>query len=177
MGGVDKALLASPRGGTLLERNLELFEDVMLPCVIVGSPRRIEPYAKLKIVRDAASGIGPLGGLVALLERARGGFAIAIACDMPYLSSSLLERLRDAPWAPIVAPKRSDRWEPLFARYDADLVLPLARDHVARKIHSLQRLLEKARATELVLTEKERSRLTDWDEPGDLNSGSRGSSD
>ncbi len=159
MGGVAKGLLAAPEGGTLLERWIRLFRAVGIEPVLVGEH---EAYRSAGLVqlRDAVSGIGPLGGLIALLER---GSAIAVACDMPFVSRELLERLRAFPSErSIVAPKRGGRWEPLFARYDAR-VLDTARAHAASGKHALQALLDAQGAETLPLSDEESAQLEDWD--------------
>jgi molybdopterin-guanine dinucleotide biosynthesis protein A len=120
-------------------------------------------------VADEPPGVGPLGGLLSLLRRADPAPAFALACDMPFVSRSLLARLLGASGrAPIVAPRRGDRWEPLCARYDPARVLPLARKLLASEDHSLQRLLDTAGAAALPLSDEERAELCDWDEPQDV---------
>jgi molybdopterin-guanine dinucleotide biosynthesis protein A len=69
----------------------------------------------------------PLAGLVFALERAAGRPVIAVACDMPHVSSNLLERLCAAEGA---AAARADL--PFPARYEPS-ALPLLRDVLARE--------------------------------------------
>jgi molybdopterin-guanine dinucleotide biosynthesis protein A len=135
--------------------------------VLVG---RSAAYAALGLeaLCDEPAAIGPLGGLVALLRRAAGGHALALACDMPFVTSALLARLISAPVAPVVAPRRGDRWEPLCALYDAAAVLPLALARATGADHSLQRLLEAAGARALALEPDDARALRDWDRPEDI---------
>jgi molybdopterin-guanine dinucleotide biosynthesis protein A len=167
MGGRPKGLLKAPDGVTLVERWRALLDAMSVPVVLVGE---VDAYAALGLpsIGDEPRGIGPLGGLIALLRHARNGPAIALACDMPFVPGTLVERLRVAPDAPIVAPRNEGRWEPLCARYDPVRVLPLALGCVARSHHSLQRLLDEARAAELPVSVQERSLLRDWDVPEDM---------
>jgi molybdopterin-guanine dinucleotide biosynthesis protein A len=159
MGGVAKGLLEAPDGGTLVARWARLFRALSIEPVLVGTH---EAYADLGIpsISDAVQGIGPLGGLISLIER---GSVIAVACDMPFVSQSLLERLATFPSErSIVAPKRDGRWEPLFARYDAR-GLGTARVHAAAGKHSLQALLDAADTDLLPLSAEEAAQLEDWD--------------
>jgi molybdopterin-guanine dinucleotide biosynthesis protein A len=168
MGGRPKGLLPAPGGTTIVERWRALFDEKHVPVVLVGAHAAYEPLG-LPIIADAAPGHGPLGGLVALLRHAAGGVAITAACDMPFVSGALLGRLLDASAeAPIVAPRRDGRWEPLFAAYDAARVLPLAEARLVARELSLQGLLDAAGARELPLAPHEEDELRDYDRPEDL---------
>jgi molybdopterin-guanine dinucleotide biosynthesis protein A len=179
MGGIAKGLLASPDGPPIVERWERLLRDLGHDVVLVGAH---EAYAHRSVGRiaDEPPGIGPLGGLVALLRRAAGSRVLAVACDMPFVSRGLVERLAEAPAdGPILAPRRDGHWEPLFARYDAARVLPLAVSQAqsaqsaqseaaaAPGARSLQRLLDRAGAVELPLSPGEERELDDWDSPED----------
>jgi molybdopterin-guanine dinucleotide biosynthesis protein A len=168
MGGAPKGLMRTPGGETIVGRWRSVFDALGIPVVLVGAH---DGYASLalEMLADDPPGIGPLGGLVALLMRAGTARAIAVACDMPYVSRALVERLARAPSAAaIIAPRRDGRWEPLFARYDAPLVLPIARTRIAAGRHALQGLLDEARADELPLAPEEMGELRDWDSPSDV---------
>ncbi len=164
--GRTKALLEAPSGSTLVEHWVALARACGATPLIVGQRDDVPPI--VEVVEDAAHDAGPLAGLVALLERARGGRALAVACDMPFVEGALLRRLIDAPGAGALAPRREGVWEPLFARFDADTALPVARERLARRQLSLQGLLEQLDVTELVLSAAEARQLDDWDRPEDL---------
>jgi molybdopterin-guanine dinucleotide biosynthesis protein A len=171
MGGFPKGLLPDRSGSTtVIERTLRLAEQVASQVVLVGAR---DEYARLgyPMLADARSGTGPLGGLVTLLEHAGAGRVIGIACDMPHLTAPLLSRLASfaREGRPIVAPRETNRWSALFARYDAARVLPLARARLETTDTSLQALFHDAGAEELVLDDSERRALADWDTPDDLS--------
>lgn len=166
--GRPKGLLAAPDGLPLIERTRALFEAVGVPWVLVG----VRPeYAHLGCVAlaDEPPGVGPLGGLLALLRHVGDGVAFAVACDMPFISLALLARLVEAPQGPpIVAPRRRATWEPLFARFDAAAVLPIAQERCRRGELSLQRLFDEVGAVPLATTPEEGDQLDDWDTPEDI---------
>jgi molybdenum cofactor guanylyltransferase len=172
MGGRPKGLLRASSGETLVERWKTVFEGLAIPCVLVGD-RVSEAYASagLEILADERAGdsLGPLGGLLALLSRAREGTVIVVACDMPFVSPELVRRLASAPPSPAVAARRDGRWEPFFARYEPNVVLPTALVHATAGRHSLQALLDAVSAQELVLTPDEHAELRDWDTPEDAS--------
>jgi molybdopterin-guanine dinucleotide biosynthesis protein A len=168
MGGRAKGLLLTPGGVPLVERWARLFRELDIPMVLVGGD---DAYAGtgLEQIDDAVAHIGPLGGLIALLERARSGSVVAVACDMPFVSPALLEKLVDhAAGAAAVAPRDAGLWQPLFARYDVPRALVAARENARRARHSLQDLLDTLGASVLPLDSREQHELRDWDTPQDV---------
>lgn len=171
MQGAPKGLLTTNDGQTLVARWWQLFETMGLEPVLVGAG---DEYTRLAMARigDAVSGVGPLGGVIAVLERAQGGTALTVACDMPYVSRDLVEKLLgDAPGARAVAPRRNGLWEPFLARYQGSEALTVARRRAADGAHGLQGLLDELRAECLVMNELEWEQLRDWDTPDDVQLG------
>jgi len=178
MGGAPKGLLTID-GEPIVVKTRRLLEEVGAECVLVGAHPAYEGLG-LETIPDDPAAEGPLAGLLALLARAsssnapsRSGtigrrWAIAVACDMPFIDRELIRRLVDAPPAPVVAPRRRaedrgrDVWEPLFARYDP-AVLDIARDLARRGSRRLQMLLDAAGARPLELEPEHEALLTDWD--------------
>jgi molybdopterin-guanine dinucleotide biosynthesis protein A len=170
MGGRAKGLLRVPDGRTIVERWRAVLQASGIHEVVLVGARRAYAGISLETMDDEPGGIGPLGGLIALLGRAGDALALALACDMPFVSESLVRRLVAAGEAMAVAPRRDNRWEPLFARYDAQRVLPVARRRAGQGAHSLQGLLEEVSAVELPMRADEMKELRDWDTPEDLES-------
>ncbi|MBK6463190.1 MAG: molybdenum cofactor guanylyltransferase [Myxococcales bacterium] len=167
--GSPKGLLTLG-GRPLVERWLAVLERLGVPYVLVGA-RPEYAHLPATTLADSPAGVGPLGGLSALLEHAEArGFtaAVAVACDMPYVDEALLARLLARGPAPAVAARRDGRWEPFFARYDVASLRPLLTSRLAEGRHDLQGLLALASTVELSLTDEERGRLRDWDTPADV---------
>jgi molybdenum cofactor guanylyltransferase len=162
MKGRPKGLLVTASGQTIVERWRRMFEAAGIETILVGSH---EAYGDLGIpaIADEPPGIGPLGGLIALLARARGATAIAVACDMPYVSQALVDKLVAHPSiADVLAPRHGPTWEPLFARYRA-VALEKAKERASRGDHSLQGLLGELATESLPLSAAEMQELRDWD--------------
>ncbi len=168
MGGRDKARLQAPGGmETLVGRLLRLGREQGLPCVGVGG----DALPGVAWIADEPAGVGPIGGLCALLAHAGSRPALALACDLPFVTSELIGRLaREACAAAVLAPRDpvTGKWEPLFARYDAPRVLPPLRAAIAAGTRSFQTFLRELEVAELVLSVEQRALLRDWDEPGDV---------
>jgi molybdopterin-guanine dinucleotide biosynthesis protein A len=162
--GQPKGLLRTTDGVTLVERWRALASELGIEPVLVG----VRPeYAGLALpqLADEPGGVGPIGGLAALLRLAGERRALALACDMPFVTPSDVEALLAAPRASVVAPRREGRGEPLSARYDSPRVLPIVRARIEAGRRSLQGLLDEAGASEIALSA---DHLDDWDAPEDV---------
>ncbi len=168
MGGCAKGLLEVPGGGQLVERWLGLLRDAGVPRVLLVGRHAGYEHLGLEAIDDEPAGVGPIGGLAALLRRSGASPALALACDMPFVSPAIVGALLSAPDAPIVAPRNDGLWEPLCARYDARRVLPSLLRRLGAGQHSLQPLLTEAGAVELPLDRQQAATLRDWDTPEDV---------
>ena len=170
MGGRAKGLLRLASTETIVDRWITLFRGIGVESVLVGRHADYMHYEGrgLRMLDDEPAGRGPLGGLIALLRSAGSRPALAVACDMPFVSEALLLELATfSEHAPAVAPRRMERWEPLFARYDATRVLAAAVERQRSGLLSLQGLLDEVDAVSLPLRREERGELDDWDTPED----------
>lgn len=168
MGGRDKALLPAPDTGEgLLVRLARLGREAGLEVVAVGG----SGAGGVPRLDDDPAGVGPIGGLCALLAHAGERPVVALACDLPYLGGELIARLSRAPsTTPVLCARDpvTGKWEPLFARYDAPRVLPVLRAEIARGVRSFQSFLRALPVEELPLSDAERLQLRDWDQPSDM---------
>jgi molybdopterin-guanine dinucleotide biosynthesis protein A len=173
MGGVQKALLRPPHGAaadTLVAALARMGGAAGLDVVLLGQASLGPAALDLPQLPDAEPGLGPLGGLSSLLAYAAERRAVAIACDMPYVTPALLARLlNEAPEAELLAPRDpgTGKWQALFARYDPQL-RPVLTAALADGERSFQRLFARIQVTELVLTAGEHDQLRDWDTPEDM---------
>jgi molybdopterin-guanine dinucleotide biosynthesis protein A len=123
-GGRDKSSLVV-EGRTILERQIAELTTLTTDILIVGG--REASRGPARIVPDKIAGRGPLGGLHAALTESEGDATIVIACDMPYVVSSLLRHLlsltRDAD---AVVPRTERGYHPLCAAYTRACLAPAA---------------------------------------------------
>jgi molybdenum cofactor guanylyltransferase len=172
MGGQPKGRLPSPTtGAPLIVALAHAGRAAGLEPVLVGDA---SPYADLvpdvPRLADDPPGVGPLGGLSALLAHAGEGRAVAVACDMPHVTAEVLADLWAQPAAPVVAARRTPDgpWEPLLARYDAPSVAPFLRQILATGERSFQGLLGRLQVHPWVPTGEAARTLEDWDRPEDV---------
>lgn len=113
-------------GKTLLQRTIERVKPLAEHIVIVSSAERaaIMTYPGAETVIDTQPGKGPLIGIYTGLIASQTPYSVAVACDMPFLSTTLLGHMVDiAPGYDAVVPRfAADRIEPLHAVYSRDCV-------------------------------------------------------
>ena len=119
-----------------------------IPCRILDESD--EP--RLKIVRDEALNLGPLGGIFACLKVAANDACAVVACDIPDVDAPLLRKLaRAAAVAEIAVPVTSKGdFEPLFAVY-RKAVIPEIEKLLRAGQRSLIPLLSRCRTARLQL--------------------------
>ena len=123
--GFDKALIEFG-GATLLGRVIAAVERVADDVTIVGDRAAYDRF-RVPVVADAYPGAGALGGIATGIRSARREWVLVVACDMPFLSVTLLKAMAGEPrdadvLIPVTPIHRSDggdisRIEPLHAIY------------------------------------------------------------
>lgn len=170
MGGVPKGLIPHPsHTGSVIDHVVREARKVGASPLLVGSDPAYR-CVDLAWIEDAVGDAGPAGGLLALLRHVDRGIALAIACDLPHVSSVLLEELVQGvrQGATAMVPRRGDKLEPLCAAYRAELVVGHVASCLERGVRGLHRIARAAGATELTLVGDRARWLDDWDTPEDV---------
>lgn len=126
---------------TVIERELRALGSVFKDILVISNDP--EPYIDLgiKVIPDSDRfpGIrGPIKGIFSGLHGISGGSAFIVACDMPFISPSLVRwmgkcrRLYD-----VVVPRKGGYLEPLFGYYGKS-ALPQIEDAMGNGISSVQ---------------------------------------
>ncbi|MGE5360816.1 MAG: molybdenum cofactor guanylyltransferase [Bacteroidales bacterium] len=134
---------------SILERQLAAIRPLTDHVMVVAN--RPERFADtpVRVVPDMIAGAGALGGIYTALATASTEHVVAIACDMPFITSAFLARLVAlAAEADLVIPKPADGYQPLCACYSRACVEPIRR---RIGVHALrvQDLAEEVRVREV----------------------------
>lgn len=175
MGGVAKGLLHTPDGTETLVERLRRQCARAAPEAALFLVGQSAAYAALGLpqLNDDPVDIGPIGGLRALLLRARADgseLALALACDLPFLDEAVISALI-SPFSGVTrVPFVEGRWQPLAAAYAPAAALNAVDRSLALGKHALMQVLDQLGASlERVELEPERAHaLRDWDTPEDL---------
>ena len=117
LGGINKASLEV--GGTsLLDRVLGALEPLADQIVVVGRLAEGVERPGVEVASDAFPGGGTLVGIYSGLLAARNDLALVVGCDMPFLSTPLLERIAVlAEGHDLAVPRVGQHLEALHAAY------------------------------------------------------------
>lgn len=175
--GREKALLLEADGRTWWERQRDVLTHAGAAEIFL-SARPDQSWARAAagfgaVVGDAVKDGGPLGGIVAALERATQPHLAVLAVDLPRMEPAWFDTLRADCAAGVGAVgRRGGFFEPLAAIYPREF-LPLAHDACARGEFSLQRLLADATRRGLLhareITAAESAMFENRNEPGCLS--------
>lgn len=136
LGGINKALL-EVGGVRLLDRVLDALQPLAEQIVVVGHLADGISGPDFEIVADAVPGGSALVGIYSGLQAARNDVALVVACDMPFLSTTLLGRIaRLSEGYDIVAPRLGAHLEALHAAYRRTC-LPVMREAIAQGRHKI----------------------------------------
>jgi molybdenum cofactor guanylyltransferase len=129
-GGRDKSALVVA-GRTILDRLTAELSQITEDLLIVGGEAPAQPQAGVRHVADLVPGCGPLGGLHAALSEAQSRVVVIVACDMPFVSASLIRYLLTIATGPdrpdVVVPRTERSYHPMCAVYSHACLAPAAR--------------------------------------------------
>jgi len=137
--GSDKASVVLA-GKSLLEHVIAQLEPLFSDILI--SVREKRPDIVYPQIVDGAEDRGPMVGIKSALESVKTDWVFVIACDMPFISTNLIQHLtgfrnqHDA-----VVPFVYDRPQPLFGFYNKTC-LPLMETRIMQGQRSMIRLLD-----------------------------------
>lgn len=98
-----------------------MLRAIASPIFLVGGTARGEQVADIRPVPDRCPGTGALGGIYTALVEAPTDLVLVVACDMPFLTVPLLERLAalaaGSPDVQAVVPRDARRRHPLCGVY------------------------------------------------------------
>lgn len=128
MAGGKSSRMGMDKGALLLANKclVQYSIDALKPlCAQLLISTQNEWYAQFgyPIVNDIINDCGPMGGIYATLLAAETPYIAVLACDMPFVSTQILERLTsNIDDYDCVVPRIVDKHEPLCAIYSKSLI-------------------------------------------------------
>jgi molybdopterin-guanine dinucleotide biosynthesis protein A len=128
--GQDKAVIKLA-GRPLITHVLDKVSDLGEELVIVSNSPEQFDLVGVRFVADEVPGQGALQGLETALTSAKYDPVLVLACDLPFVSRSLVEHmLKLSPEGDLIIPVLDGKYEPMHAVY-SKRCLPLIRQALA----------------------------------------------
>jgi molybdopterin-guanine dinucleotide biosynthesis protein A len=122
----DKAFVKL-EGISIIKRVISSLSNIVNELIIVTNEEKKDVYSSfgtnIKVVTDIFPERAALGGLYTGLSYSNNNYSIVVACDMPFLNSSLLQYMVNlSPGYDAVIPRIGNYLEPLHAVYSKKCV-------------------------------------------------------
>jgi molybdopterin-guanine dinucleotide biosynthesis protein A len=120
---------------SIIDRILAQLQPLVDEVVLLTNDASLADRSGLRLVYDAEPHAGVLPALAAGLKEAQGELCLAVACDMPFVSRQLFERMLEVQSeaaADVVIPRTEGHLEPMHAVYRRSTVETAIRVALAR---------------------------------------------
>jgi len=124
--GEDKALKTF-LGRPLIQRVIERLTPIADEIIVTTNRPDDYSFLDLRLISDLKPGRGALGGLYTAIASATYPVVAVVACDMPFASSMLIEKMNKLlldEEVDVVIAKSDEGYEPLHAAYRRETCLP-----------------------------------------------------
>lgn len=109
--------------------------------IIVANDKEVYERFNLRVVEDIYKGNGPLAGIHSALKSSNTDYVLCVACDMPLVSSELLDFLGNYNEDyEILVPKYKERLQPLCSIYSKNIIGKIE-ESLIRNENKLQRFI------------------------------------
>ena len=134
--GSNKAFVEI-EGVRLVDRVARVMKSIFHRIVLLTNTPEEYAYLQMPMVEDLIKGLGPMGGIYTGLMTLPGEVGFFVACDMPFLSESLIRHMVDVrDDFDVVVPRMDWMLEPLHALYSKKS-LPVIREAIRQDQHQI----------------------------------------
>jgi len=131
------------RGKTFIERLVDSLSEVTDEIVLVAKDEdqclRFRDMENVRCVADVRRGIGPVGGIHAGVQEAKGDLLFICACDMPCIEPGVIQRLFSEidDYDAVIPEWDRERFEPLHAVYRRSALIAYLSDHKSLSLRDM----------------------------------------
>lgn len=141
--GRNKAFIQLPTGESILQRTLDILQEIFCETIIVTNQREAYLKFKVQVAEDLIKDAGPLGGILTGLCYSVSRYNFVVACDMPFIKPALVRLLlEESGTDDVVIPELDGETEPLFALYSKTCI-PVMFEHLQSQNLKIRQVLGK----------------------------------
>ena len=164
--GFDKGL-AEIHSVKIIEQVLSIVKKITKNIIIISNNSSYD-FLGLPVYEDLIKDCGPIGGIYTGLNYSKTDYNLIVACDMPFVKESVVNRLLDDNNDyDIIVPLVKNNLEPLCAFYNKR-VMTFFKKQIDDKEYSVHKAIEQLRYKPIVLNADELS-FTNINTPNDLD--------
>jgi molybdenum cofactor guanylyltransferase len=142
--GSNKALVKID-GVRMIDRVAGVMKSIFHRVVLLTNTPEEYAYLRMPMVEDLVKGFGPMGGIYTGLATLSDEIGFFVACDMPFLSESLIRHMVDVTGDfDAVVPRMDWMLEPLHALYSKKC-LPIIQEAIGQNEHQILKCFAKLR--------------------------------
>ena len=132
---------------------LEVMEQLCDEILISANDLRYSEF-NYSIVSDEIRNIGPLGGLMSSISKAKYDHTLILSCDMPFVNTALFQHILQQKEGHLAAiPEFHGLIEPTCGYYHKN-ILPIIHKQIQKEEYSLRKILQKADYKKVLIEEK-----------------------
>lgn len=150
MDGQDKAFLKidnEPIISAQLRALKKLFKKII---IVTNLPEKYGAIKGVKVISDIVAHQGSLGGIYSGLMASTSFYNFVVACDMPYIDTSLIEYMyKKSSGYDAVVPKINKRYEPLYCFYSRNCLKFIGK-LLDKKMFKINKLFSRIKVKEIV---------------------------
>jgi molybdopterin-guanine dinucleotide biosynthesis protein A len=131
------------QGKTFIERLVDSLSEVTDEIVLVAKDEeqclRFRDMEDVRCIADVRRGIGPIGGIHAGVQVAKGDLLFICACDMPCIEPQVIQRLFSEidDYDAVIPEWDRERFEPLHAVYRRSALIAYLNDHESLSLRDM----------------------------------------
>jgi molybdenum cofactor guanylyltransferase len=142
--GSNKAFVEI-NGVRMIDRVAGVMKSIFYRVVLLTNTPEEYAYLRMPMVEDLVKGFGPMGGIYTGLMTLSDETGVFVACDMPFLSESLIRHMVDVrDDFDAVVPRMDWMLEPLHALY-SKACLPVIKEAIEQNQHQILKCFAKLR--------------------------------
>ncbi|MEK6728120.1 MAG: molybdenum cofactor guanylyltransferase [Candidatus Omnitrophota bacterium] len=120
--GSDKAFIKIG-GASLIRKQIKILKKIFKKIIVVTNTPAKYKLKNVKVIRDIIPGLGPLSGIHAGLSVSDSFYNFVVACDMPFITLSLIRYImKNKKSYDIIIPKIDRKYHPLFGVYSKNCI-------------------------------------------------------
>lgn len=162
--GSDKAL-ARIEGKTMISYSIDLLKPFCQTICVNKGDKDDYSYPEVYSISDLIPGIGPMGGIYSCLKTSETNYNLILTCDMPYISSDLLDNVINIWYKKkqdiTICKNKEGKLFPFPGIYSKECI-PVLRQLILNQDYKMMNLIKQMHISEYLLSESDERKMANF---------------